>query len=175
MLDQHRKRNVANALLLPFTIELAHPPRADEAAQLAIATARLGVGQKGQALRCLNPSADDGAQFGLLRLCMKPHHASKRVGVRYPDGIITRLARGLHQINRVRGAAQKTEAGHQTKLDKAGLGRRLYRIRIKRNRAFRGGERSLGHITSLARLGLRRMGRDIGSLQGPSATLQAAL
>ena len=170
MFRKHFQRDVALALLLPFTVERAHPPGRDQRGQPAIGLAVLRVGEEGKPLDRLDPAADDGPQLQRLRLRMDAHHARHAVGVGHPDRIVAQRARLQHQVDRVRRAAKEAEAGDEAQLDERRTFGRIDRGGIELDRALGGGEGLIGHLETPS--SQRKLGsfatRSVGVEEDPS-------
>ena len=147
---QHRQRDLAHALVLPFALGGLHPPGADQPAQPAIGSAVLGVGEEGEPLDRLDPAADHRAQFERLGFGVEPHHPGHRIDVRDPDGVITPLIGRQNEVNSVRSPAQEAEATHQPQFDKGCVQGRRNPVGIKLKRALVRGERGVGHQSALS-------------------------
>ena len=130
-LRQHRQRNLADPLVLPFPRQRPHPPRRDQSAQSAVSSAVGGIGEEGQPLGGLDPAADDGAQFQRPGLAMQPHHAGHRVHIGDPQRVIAQRPGLVGKVHSIRGPAQEGEAAGEAQLDERRAGGRgeAYRAR----------------------------------------------
>jgi len=85
----------------------------------------------------IQPRADDEAEAGLLRRHMRAHHSRQAAAVGEGDRSEAEPGRGLHQLVRVRGAAQEAEVAGDLQL---GIGREVSGRRGRRHGGAPSGE-----------------------------------
>ena len=105
MIRQHRQRDVAGSLVLPFAVQSGHAARADQACEAAIGSTVFRIGEEGKAFDRLDTRSDDRANLERRRLGMHPHHARHRIGIGDPQRIVAQRPRAQHQVHRIRRAA----------------------------------------------------------------------